>query len=390
MKRFLVYLFPTMMDLMLSTVMFVVAVRFSESGASALVVVSIGAVWAVIYSLCSQVAGRLVTPRNAAAMICSASLLAGLIALGLIVFPSLKLQYMWIGLMGLATAFFFIPFMIFMKDMESGRSGGLARATALYTFSWSMGMASGPFIVGLIWGKFAPEYGWKYCYMLNILFSLVIAIGIWPIRKIVKAASKEHVDKEEVVENEYAKMPDLAWMGWLAAIGCFISVAILRTLFPYQASLLAIPKIHQGSILALASYSQAFTGLFLISSRFWMYKTVPVAIFGICGVIGLVLFGVGTVPITFYIGALIFGIYTGAFSFYLVFHSLVHPEHSARYLSVNETIVGITGMISPVIGGLVAGSVNVGMPYFACGVLVMLIIIIKVIVSRRMNVMSEM
>lgn len=181
MKRFLVYLFPTMMDIMLSTVMFVVAVRLSESGASALAVASTGAVWAVVYSVCAQISGRIVTPRNAVTLICAASVLAGLVAAGLILLPSLNLQFLWIGMMGIATAFFFIPFMIFMKDMEKGRSGGLARATALYTFAWSMGMASGPFIVGFIWGKLAPEFGWKYCYMLNIVFSLIIAVGIWPI-----------------------------------------------------------------------------------------------------------------------------------------------------------------------------------------------------------------
>lgn len=384
MKRFIVYLFPSMMDIMLSTVMFIVAVRFSESGASALTVASTGAVWAVVYSICSQVSGRIVKPQNAAAMLCAGAMLAVFTACGLIIFPSLKLQYFWIGMMGVATAFFFIPFMIFMKDMEKGRGDGVARATALYTFAWSMGMASGPFIVGFLWGKFAPESGWKYCYMLNIIFGLIIAIGIWPIKKYIKNMDNK---KTEVIETvtDYSSMPDLAWMGWLAAIGCFIAIAVMRTLFPYQGSLLEIPKVHQGSILALASYSQAFTGLFLINSRYWMYRTVPVAIIGICGVAGMLLFSFGSEVLTFYIGSLVFGIYTGTFSFYLVFHSLVHPDKSAKYLSVNETIVGITGMFSPVIAGVLANVMNVSLPYLICAALVLTIVVIKIIVMRRIK-----
>lgn len=384
MKRFIVYLFPAMMDVMLSTVMFVVAVRFSESGASALTVASSGAVWAVVYSICSQISGRIVTPRNAAAMLCSAALLAVSIALGLLAFPALKLQYLWIGIMGVATAFFFIPFMIFMKDMEKGRGDGVARATALYTFAWSMGMASGPFIVGLIWGKLAPESGWKYCYMLNIVFGLIIAIGIWPIKKYIKNMDSKKAAVTKTI-TDYSVMPDLAKMGWLAAIGCFIATAVMRTLFPYQASLLEIPKVHQGGILALACYSQAFTGLFLINSRYWMYRTVPVTVMGICGVVGMLFFSFGSVPITFYIGSLVFGIYTGAFSFYLVFHSLVHPEKSAKYLSINETIVGATGMVSPVIAGIIANVVNVRLPYLVCGALVLVIVIIKAVVMRKVK-----
>ena len=368
----------------MSSVMFIVAVRFSESGASALTVVSTGAVWAVVYSVCAQISGKIVTPRNAATMLCVASLLACLVAIGLILLPALNLQFFWIGMMGVVTAFFFIPFMIFMKDMEKGRSGGLTRATALYTFSWSMGMASGPFIVGFIWGKFAPEFGWKYCYMLNILFGLIIAIGIWPIRKFVRNSEvKEEKLSKTIID--YSSMPDLAWMGWLAAIGCFIAMSVLRTLFPYQASLLDIPKVHQGGILALTCFSQAFTGLFLVNSRYWMYRTMPVAAMGICGVVGLLLFSFGSAPITFYIGALVFGLYTGTFSFYLVFHSLVHPEKSAKYLSVDETIVGITGMFSPVIAGIMAGVVNVGLPYLVCATLVVTIIIIKIVVMRRVQ-----
>ena len=368
--------------------MFIVAVRLSENGASALTVVSVGAVWAIVYSVCAQISGRVVTPRNAAAMLCIASLMSALIALGLILFPALNLQFLWVGLTGASTAFFFIPFMIFMKDMESGRSGGLARATALYTFSWSMGMATGPFIAGFLWGKFSPEHGWKYCYMLNIIFSFIIAIGIWPIKKYIKNIDVK-ADLPEKPAADYSSMPDLVWMGWLGAAGCFISVAVMRSLFPYQASLLDIAKVHQGSILSLLSYSQAFTGLFLITSRYWMYRTVPVAAVGFCGIVGLLMFGFGSMPITFYIGALVFGVYTGTFSFYLVFHSLVHPENSAKYLSINETIVGITGMLSPVIAGVLARFFNVSLPYFVCAALVMVIIIIKAITMSRVKLMIK-
>ncbi len=99
----------------------------------------------------------------------------------------------------------------------------------------------------------------------------------------------------------------------------------------------------------------------------------------------MLLFSFGSVPITFYIGSLIFGIYTGTFSFYLVFHSLVHPEKSAKYLSVNETIVGVTGMFSPVIAGVIANMVNVRVPYLLCAIVLMIIVVIKFAVMRKVK-----
>ncbi len=383
--RFLVYLFPTMMDIMLSTVMFVVAVRLSESGASALTVVASGSVWAIVYSLCSQISGRIVTPRNAALTLCLASLLACINAIGMIMFPGLKLQFFWIGSMGVATAFFFIPFMVFMKDMEEGHGVGVAKASALYTFAWSIGMASGPFISGFIWNAFSADTGWKYCYLMNIILSLIIAVGIWPIRRIVKNMKKKKPENTKF-DNKYANMPDLAWMGWLGAVGCMTSVAVVRTLFPYQAALLNIAKIHQGIVLGLMSYVQAFTALFLLLSRYWMYRAFPVALLGISGVTGLLIFGLGTSINLFYIASIVFGIYTGTFSCYLVFHSLVHPEKSAKYLAINETIVGVTGVASPIIAGLLVGSSNVGVPYLACAALVLIIVIVKIVIMHSMRI----
>ena len=74
-------------------------------------------------------------------------------------------------------------------------------------------------------------------------------------------------------------------------------------------------------------------------------------LFSLCGVVAMTLFWYGTSTWTFYAGAFIFGIYSSAFFFYLVFHSLVHPEKSGKYVAWNEVVVGITGIAAPMVGG---------------------------------------
>ena len=51
---------------------------------------------------------------------------------------------------------------------------------------------------------------------------------------------------------------------------------------------------------------------------------------------------------------MLFGIYSGCLYFYLVYHSLAHPERSGFFVAGNEVIVGITSMLAPLAGGFLA------------------------------------
>lgn len=376
MIRFLIYFFPAMMDMVIGSVFFVTAVRYSESGASSLTVTGVMATWAFIYSICSIAAGRVVNHSNAAKIIILSGTLTTMVSLAYIAVPSLGAQYLWTALMGVATAFFFTPFQVFMKSLEHGEEGSVVRPTALYTFSWSFGMACGPFICGYVW----PNFGWQWCYALNAMLGLVVAFGIWTLNKYARQHQK--IDCGRVVKSsrgeDYSKMPDLVWLGWLAAgIGC-ITVAVVRTLFPVKAAMLDLSKTDQGVILAIVSFTQAFIGLAFIRSKFWMYRPIPVAAFSLSGLVGLLLFGFGTTAGTFYLAALFYGIYSGMFFFYLVFHGLVHPTKSSRYVAMNEAVVGITSIIGPIAGGFIADKTNSNIPFYVVGILVLLVAIVQV------------
>jgi MFS family permease len=373
---FLIYLFPAMMDMVLGAVFFVTAVRYSESGASSLTVTGVMATWAFIYSIFSIIAGRIVNHRNAARIIMMSGAGIVLISLSYIAVPGLGAQYLWTALIGVATAFFFTPFQVFMKSLAQGGDGGVIRSTALYTFSWSFGMACGPFICGYVW----PNFGWKWCYALNAVMGMVILLGIWKLSKY----ARQHHESVSVAEKptqsqsrSYSNMPDLAWLGWLAAgVGC-ITVALVRTLFPVKAALLELSKTDQGIILSIVSFTQAFVGLAFIRSKFWMYKPVPVIIFSLSGLLGLLLFGLGAKAGTFYMAALFYGIYSGMFFFYLVFHSLMHPTKSSKYVATNEAVVGFTSIIGPIAGGIIADKTNSNIPFYLVAILVLLVMVVQ-------------
>jgi MFS family permease len=253
-----------------------------------------------------------------------------------------------------------------MKAVDKGEGGALPRSVGLYTFSWSTGMATGPFVSAFIWNRF----GWQPCYALDIALCAATALGVF----LLKHHAEEHpAATEKLLKNktepkrhsaiDYSTMPDLAWLGWLCSgIGC-LAVAMLRSYLPSSATATGIPRAEQGMLLALASGSQALTGLALCRSRLWMYKPLPVALFGICGVSALFGFGSSSSFLPLALSSILFGVSSGAFFFYLVFHSLVHPEHSTRYVAVNESVVGFTSMLGPLLAGFLAAGLSISAPY---------------------------
>lgn len=389
MLRFLIFLFPAMVDVVIGTLIFITTVRLVNSGASAFACTLPATTWAFGHSFFSFFVAKINTPHRAPLLIVSGCGIMTLGALLLIFINSPAIQLYWALIVGLGSALFFCSFQVFMKASDKDVHAGLARSTAIYGFAWSCGIASGPFIASFVWGALAPENGWKYCYWISIVLVLCVAAATWPLKLYIERLHRTSPEPETVKTEsqvDYSKLPDLVWLGWLTAgVGC-LTIALIRTVFPYKAEILNVSKKELGYIMALVSYSQGFFSLLFIKSRYWMYKIMPIMLFSFCGVAGMILFWCGTNVWTFYIGAFVFGIYSSAFFFYLVFHSLVHPEKSGKYVSWNEVIVGFTGIVAPMAGGfLVDQTGDHNLPFIIAAAFIICAIAVQISTLRKID-----
>ncbi|MHC4962914.1 MAG: MFS transporter, partial [Planctomycetota bacterium] len=151
MTRFLIYLFPAVADVILAATMFVCSNRIADAGQSRTEVAMVFAAWAAVYIVSNQILARLVTSRNAAAMMIVANLLFVVTAGTFVLIENVLAIYATMGVLAVATALFFLPFQVFMKAVEPDQHQGVVRSAAIYTFSWSLGFACGPFIAGFIY-----------------------------------------------------------------------------------------------------------------------------------------------------------------------------------------------------------------------------------------------
>jgi ACDE family multidrug resistance protein len=375
MTRFLIYLFPAVADVILAATMFVCSNRLADAGQSRTEVAMVFAAWAAVYIVSNQILARLVTSRNAAAMMIVANLLFVVTAGTFVLIENVLAIYATMGVLAVATALFFLPFQVFMKAVEPDQHQGVVRSVAIYTFSWSLGFACGPFIAGFIY----QWLGWQWCFAFTALLSLLTAFGIQLLKHHAKHHHSEAIAPSQRDPNQsrcnieavnYHTMPDLAWLGWVVCgIGC-LGVYSFLSLLPSVGVVFAIPKSQIGSIISSLYVVQALVGLSLLRGRMWMFRPWPVVGFAVFGLISLVGFSVSLLPVVdgievltvplrtlgLYASVACYGVFSGSFFFGLVFHSLVHPRRSARYVAVNETVIGICGVVGPIMAGTLADS----------------------------------
>lgn len=377
--RLLIYLLPAVIDAVIAQLLFVNAVRAARMGSSALGVAGVVTAWSVVYAVTNPLIGRRVTSRNAARMMIGACLGLALTSTLFIFAPSLPAMYALVSLSGVATAFFFAPFQVFMKAVDTAGGRPLRSSAGLYTFAWSMGFAVGPFISGFLMELGASQTrlaGWQIAYVLGCITALLCAGGILRLKHLVEEDSQPtDAGASPAPTPAHAGepgMPDLAWLGWVVGGVGTVALTMIRGVFPARAvTFLHLPPSVQGTYFFLMSMTQGLAALALIRSRWWMYQPAPALLFGLAGAAGAVLTGWGAAPLTLYCAGICFGVYSGSFFFYLVFHALAHPENGPRNVTWNEMVVGIGGILGPTVGGLLGDSLHIRAPYGAAAGLVL-------------------
>lgn len=377
--RYLFFLIPAVMDAVTGVVFFISAKRMADGGASSLMVSLTMTAWGVFYALMSYLVGRFQTKHNATKILFTSLTLLLISLTGLMFTEQLYLQYVWLIGTGVGCGLFFAPFQVVVKlfGKEEYSLESVAQSTALYTFSWSIGLASGPFLAAFIWGIFAAKNGWQYCYLITILLVLAVLAEVIVMHYYVKRRLQEESSEsaEELPHNlpEAQKaLPDLMMAGWILAGLGYIAVSMMRTYLPdFCTKVLSMSTFQQGIVVGTISVAQAFTGLLCAKARRWPYRPYVVASVSFLACAAFLLFASTTTWVAYLWAALFLGIFSGVFCFLLTFHALIHPSKTPRYVAVNETIVGATSIFAPPLGGLMAG-ITPHVPFYFCAILSLL------------------
>lgn len=353
--RILAYFVPFAINFLNGGFFFITSLRFAQAKCPGIVVGSATAAWGIAYCLMTMIVGKLVNAANALKFILAGGVMLMITALGFIIFDGLYTQFVWLVCAGIGAALFCTPFQLLAKAIESGgKTPGTVSATAFYTMTWSSGLASGP----LAFARLSMTTG----FIITFILALAVTVSVIFIALLLRKTENKTVETlEEPQPVQLFSIKDynkLAILGWIVGGLGTLTVCQIRSLWPKHGDFLNITKDHIAYILALVSYSQAFTALLLCRSKSWMWKKLPAVMMTIPAIVSLLLFAFAQSVELFYLAALVYGIYSGIFYFYLVYHSLSHPTRSRFFVAGNEIIVGVVNLIAPVLGGFIVDVSN--------------------------------
>jgi len=303
-RRLLIYLAPAIMDMVVAQFFFVDVVRLAHMQSSAVVVAGVVTVWGLMYLISCLLVGKVLTVANSPRLILmSCFAMAGLSVLHLL-FPSMAGIYVLMACAGVATALFFPAFQVFMKAVDAAQASSVAYSTGMYTFAWSMGFAVGPFVAGFLLecgttGEGGGETGgWKLAFLFSAMLSLMTAGLIAFLKHLREHPAAAPADAVAATTTEgqqvinYARMPDLVWLGWLGGGVGVLVLSVIRAVFPARAvAVLELSASVQGMLFFLLSLTQALVGLASCRSRWWMYRAGPVVLAGLAGIVGTLCLG---------------------------------------------------------------------------------------------------
>lgn len=393
MLSFVVYFLPALIDFVAGQFFLIYPILMARQGQSDLAVTMLISIWGVCYAIMSSIAGRVVTPANSGRMLVRSC--AAFTALCCLM--SLRQDPWWVyicsGLFGCCGAFFFPPFQVFMKRIQSARARPVIHSVGHYTFAWSMGIAIGPLMAGFIIAADAVN-GWRLCYLIDAVLCLATLVGVLWVEKRAPMRPVGESEPEVVIVPGLkigATLPDLAWLGWVGTGAGLTALTFIRALFPpFSENELKLGADVQGTVFFIMCFMQGMAGLVLSYSGRFMYRPLAPLVFGSLGVAGALCFVFGSTEAMFYIGSLGFGAYAGFAFFYLVFHSLVHPQKSSRYVSVNEAVVGLSGILgAPIAGWLSDATGTSRVPFGAAVALVLIVVTFQAVIHRRNPLRSD-
>ena len=363
--KFVIYLFPVLINFVVSGVFFYVNQRFVDAGVSKLLTAMVVPTWAITYCVSSGVIGKVVNARNAAKLIICGGTIIAASSLGFIFLDALIWLLIWTGILGIGFGFYCSPFQVMCREMEKGSSSGVAMATGKYTCAWSLGFAAG----AVTFGMFNYTMAFVLCFIVGVFVAVGVAVIDHKLKRMPAESNVIEVEAAPVELTNEAEngLPDYAWLGWI--IGGIVSFAVnqLRSMLQSHGAELCLPNAKETMALTLMMVSvvQGVFALFLVKSRVWVYKSFPILLMGLVGALSMAGFCFANARGGFLLTAVFYGIYSGCGYFIFVFYALSNPVKAGRNAAFNEISVSIASISGPLLGGMLAQSTALSWSPFA-------------------------
>ena len=347
-KKYWIYIFPWLMDFSLASIALFATVKAIQLHATSLQLGILGSLWGITYFLSSMLITKFASRNNAEKFMLFSCISIIVIATSLAFLNFLSAIFILFALCGFVLSYFFVGFQLFMGEITRIPE---RKRTAFYTLAWSSGIAFGSLTMGIL-----VAHGPFTALLPVIISSLLVIAGIQLLKRL-KSNQADIPPEDEQTEIAISlssqatqKYVFIGWTGMFAVN--FISSGI-RFLLPkigieyFRFSLASV-----GTALFGILFLQAITGFFLLYAPKWKHRFTPHIFFKVIAIIGCLspIFLNPALGLSLFV--ILIGIYSGHAFYNGVFYSLSQYHKSARNISINETLVGISSVLGPLFFGI--------------------------------------
>lgn len=358
----LIYSLPFILYLCSGIFSTVLVINLSYSGASAFFISLLAVFYGMGMMVCAGTFSRLKIPKKFyPKLLYIESCMQAIISLLCILLMNRQIALFYSFLYGVSTTIFFVCFQSLLdsvsKDLPIRISSGL------FIFSWTLGLAIGPIISGLIY-ELNPNIG----FVIVILISILMFILFYMSRHL-HFKNNKHKWEEPFMRAPRYKV----YIGWLII---FVGAAVLHTLrFMFIDYGIKELELSKASASLLSGSLSGFMALGSLISAFHIKFLERKRVFTIIGLLTPIALSIILITDNFYlllISFLFLGFVSGFGYFFGLYYALADQENSTSNVAINETLTGTAALIMPFIFGYFASNYS----YFIAFLFMMIISLI--------------
>ncbi len=361
-KRNLIFLPALLMDMSTNSAILGMTFYASKLGASSLTIGITASISTLLYVIFSRIFGKLSDRVGRKKVPQIASLCFSILYFFLPNIKSLQPLVVFFPLTGFFLSAFWSPYEAWIGEISDGRP--LEKRVRMFNLAWTIGVMIGNAISG---------YAYELDYKIPFYFA---SSGAFVAMLIVSFYSKpdirnNHIGSSNNIKNDENDIPayirmKFLYMSWIAIFFAWVTLGVLRYIFPKLISDLGILPRYYGILMLIWSGTQVFTFYVLGATKKWHYRIEFSFVCQMLGCIGFLIIYITNYPILWGIALMLFGVQTGMVYFSSLYYSLCGHIDTGNKSGWHESILSSGAFIGPFIAGAIAKYVGIKSPYMFC------------------------
>ena len=259
---------------------------------------------------------------------------------------------------GAFIAMFWPPTQAWLSQL-SDTQRALRRNIGDFNLSWTVGLMIGPPIAGVLWGysQAVPFLFAAGCMVALVVFMQTVGGG----RKRDRAPAGADPTP---LRHDPALVRHFLHLAWIANFAAWFARGLTNVVFPKLGSDLGMSEGLIGTVIAAFLAGQLVVFIYLRKHSGWQWRLWPLLVALASGCAGMVLSYFARTPMQFTIGLGLSGMGGGVTYFASLFYSLQgHVSSRGASSGIHEAVLGSGIFLGPLVGGMVANSVDLHSPF---------------------------